>query len=277
MFTSLLRRGVPAVVAVGSAAAAVLVLAAPVGASIGARHTSPEQAGYTADHAQFKEVFANIHLRDPAQYAGIVARYGHGIQLWSADRVVSLSFTASTSGHTYIPNVTIYNRSTHQVIASDPNAKHRPYRQEDWSPGVGGPWGADRYWTSLSIGYSPATGHLQMMVEDGPTLRDEIMWSYDLPGQSFTKARIGTSFGSSPWDATYTYTPPAEPVKAAAYTQVRLTSYSGHTDGLSSWWMRHKLLAQPYSRGLVAIPHNLTSKGHDFRTWFVPKNPQSSS
>jgi len=111
-----------------------------------------------------------------------------------------------------------------------------------------------------------------MMVEDGPSLRDEIRWSYDLPGQSFTKARIGTNFGSSPWDATYSYTPPAEPVKAAKYTQVRLTSYSGHTDDLSSWWMRHKLLAQPHSRGLVAIPHNLYNGGEDFQTWFVPKS-----
>src|SRR5215813_7320043 len=131
MFSSIVRRRAAAFLIAGAAAAAVLALAAPVGASTGTRYTSPEQAGYIADHAQFKKVFANIHMRDPAQYAGIVARYGHSIQLWSADRVVSLSFTASTSGHTYIPNVTIYNRSTHQVITSDPNAKHRPYRQ-DW-------------------------------------------------------------------------------------------------------------------------------------------------
>src|SRR5690348_14860954 len=91
MFTNILRRRGPAVLAAGAAAAAVLARAVPAGGSTGARQTSPEQAGYTANHAQFKEIDGNIYLRDPRPYAGMVARYGHNIQLWSADRVVSLN------------------------------------------------------------------------------------------------------------------------------------------------------------------------------------------
>ena len=61
-------------------------------------------------------------------------------------------------------------------------------------------------------------------------------------------------------------------MQAAAYTFVWLTSYSGHRDDLSSWWFHHNLLAQPPGRGLVATPHDLTDGGHDFQTWFAPKN-----
>lgn len=279
MFTSSLRRRLSAFLAAGAAAVAVLGLAVPAGASTGAPQTSPEQAGYTANRAQFKTVGAAVYLRDPAQYAGTVARYGHTVQLWSADRVVSVNFTASTAGKTYSPSATIYDRGTHQVIASDPNARHCVWRI-DCYPGVGPAVKfGDQLW--LGISYSPPTGHLDLFAANlGPygaygTVFD-ITWSYELPGQSFSKARIGTDFGSSPWDGAYAYTPPAKPVKAAAYTGVRLTSYSGHRDDLSSWWMRHKLLAQPTGRGMVAIPHDLTG-GADFQTWFVPKSAHSSS
>jgi hypothetical protein len=36
--------------------------------------------------------------------------------------VVSLNLTASTSGDSYTLSVTVYNRSTHKVIAVNPNA-----------------------------------------------------------------------------------------------------------------------------------------------------------
>jgi len=110
----------------------------------------------------------------------------------------------------------------------------------------------------------------------GPDLQGEIRWSYNLPRQSFTKARIGTNFGTSPWDTAYTYAPPAKPVKSAVYTGIRLTSYSGHKDDLSSWWMHHKLLALA-DRNLVAFPDNLAGGGASFHTWFAPKSAQSSS
>jgi len=273
MFTSMLHRRGPAVLAAG-AAVAVLALVAPAGASTGPRQTSPEQAGYTADHAQFKYIEGTVYLRDPTQFASRVARYGHSVQLWSADRVVSLNFTASTKGETYTASATIYDRSTHQVIASDPNAMHSD-RGGDY-PGVGGPyrWGDQ---ISLTISYSPGTGHLGIRADEETYYDWVILWSYELPGQSFTTAKIGSSFGRSPWDASYTYTAPAKPLNLATYTRVHLTSYSGHKATLWSWWMHHKLLAQPPGRGLVAIPHDLTGGGTVVQTSFVPKSAQSSS
>jgi|SRR5690349_794962 hypothetical protein len=113
MFTNILRRRGPAVLAAGAAAAAVLARAVPAGGSTGARQTSPEQAGYTANHAQFKEIDGNIYLRDPRPYAGMVARYGHNIQLWSADRVVSLNL------HRQAPQASI-------TIPRSPSTTHHP-------------------------------------------------------------------------------------------------------------------------------------------------------
>jgi hypothetical protein len=37
-------------------------------------------------------------LRQPGQYAGQVASFGHSVQLWSSGLVVTLGVTASTSG-----------------------------------------------------------------------------------------------------------------------------------------------------------------------------------
>ena len=131
----------------------------------------------------------------------------------------------------------------------------------------------------MGISYDKATGTLSMEVGD-PYNINVFHSSYTIPGQSFTEARIGTEFGTSPWDDSYSYTPPAAPVKVAAYTDVWLISYSGHQATLSSWWVNHKLLAntgQQSGSDWVAIPHNLTGGGASFQTWFVPKSAQGAS
>ena len=51
----------------------------------------------------------------------MAARFGYSVQLWSAGRVATVGLRASTSGDTYTPYATIYDRATHQVIASNPN------------------------------------------------------------------------------------------------------------------------------------------------------------
>jgi hypothetical protein len=271
MFTSSLRRRLPALIT--AAAAAVIALAVPAGASTGTTRISPEQAGYTATGAQFKVADTWVYLRNPAQYAGMVARYGHSLQLWSSDVVATVTLTASTSGDRYTNSATIYDRHTHQVIASNPNAGWAVDRMRRTPPGS---WhyGAQ---VDMGISYDKTTGTLSMWVDnEGNTTG--FGSSYTIPGQSFTEARIGTEFGTSPWDASYSYTPPAAPVKVAAYTDVWLISYSGHQATLSSWWVNHKLLAntgQQSGSDWVAVPDNLTGGGASFQTWFVPQSGQS--
>src|ERR1700729_1376445 len=85
-----------AALALVAGTAAVLALAMPAGASTGTAQISPEQAGYSATGAQFKTIDARVFLRQPAQYAGEVASFGHSVQLWSSGLVISVGLTAST-------------------------------------------------------------------------------------------------------------------------------------------------------------------------------------
>jgi hypothetical protein len=268
-----------ATLALGAAAAAVLALAVPAGASTGTAQISPEQAGYTATGAQFEMVRGDVYLRKPAQYAGEVASLGHSVQLWSSGLVVTVGVRASTSGGGYTTYATIYDRSTHQVIASNPNASTcDKYGNCHPGPAILDPGFA----LGLAIGYVPASGNLSMAEFYTDSLGDETDFYsfYTATGQSFTQARVGTEFGSSPWDGSYSYTPPASYVKVARYTSVSLTSYSGHIATLWSWWVHHKLLANTEKQtgsDWVAVPTDLVNGGASFQTWFVPKSAQSSS
>ena len=271
-----------ATLALGAAAAAVLALAAPAGASTGPAQINPEQAGYSATGAQFKTITATVYLRNPAQYAGEVASFAHSLQLWSAGLVVSFGVRADTTVGPYTPFATIYDRATHQVIASNPNPV--ACDPDGCSPGQVGSLPPLLYYV-MRISYSPATAHLAMFEQEESCDADGcghfgFQSSYTVTGQSFTQARVGTEFGSSPWDASYSYTPPAGDVRIATYNKVALTSYSGRTATLWSWWVHHKVLAntgQQTGSDWVAVPSDAYNGGASFQTWFVPKSAQSSS
>ena len=275
--SSMRWRAASALITAGAVAAALLVLTVPAGAVTGTTEISPEQAGYTATGAQFKEVDATVYLRNPAQYSGEVSQYSHSVQLWSSGLVAVVGVTASTSGSSYTPYAIVYNRSTHQVIASDPNAVECS-ADDTCGPTIGSFAAGDS--VSLRLTYYPTPGVLALVANDnstGVTFINEPAYTVGT-GVSFTQARVGTEFGGSPWDGSYSYAPPAQFTKAAAYTGVALTTYSGHTSTLWSWWVHHKLLAnteQQSSSDWVAIPADLTSGGANFQTWFVPQSAQS--
>lgn len=264
-----------------AAAATVLALGMPADASTGTAQISPEQAGYTATGAQFKTIDARVFLRQPTQYAGEVASFGHSVQLWSAGLVISVGLTASTSGGGYTTFATVYDRSTHQVIASNPNAQHCAGYGDFCAPGPV-TWNYPGTTAWMRISYTPADGHLSMSEvlssDSTDSNGNDFTSSYDLTApQAFSQARVGTEFGSSPWDASYPYTPPARSLKVAAYTNVDLTSYSGHTASLSSWWVHHKLLAntgQQSGSDWVAVPADLSNGGASFQTFFLPQSAQ---
>jgi hypothetical protein len=264
--------------AVMSASVATVVLAGSgvAGASTGPAEISPEQAGYTATGAQFDLVDALVYLRKPGQYASEVASVADSVQLWSAGLVVTFGVRASTSGSGYTQYATIYDRRTHTVIASNPNAEFCDENEDvcnlpprPFDPGTE---------LGMLIKYSPADGSLQMTeVFSGGF---SFVSSYTVTGQSFTQARIGTEFGTSPWDGSYSHTPPARPVKVAAFSNAQLFTYSGHTSSLWSWWVHHPLLAntgQQSGSDWAAVPGSLSSFGSSFSTYFVPQSGQSRS
>jgi hypothetical protein len=274
--SSIRRRAVPALTAFGAAAAAVLALAAPAAAKAGTSELSPEQAGYTATGAQFRTVKTDVYLRNPTQYAGYVAGLGHSVQLWSADSVAIFGVTASTSGTSYTPYAVIYDRSTHTVVASNPSVQ--------WcANGTCGPtvgtWNTGDT-LSMQVTYSPSSGSLQFTAS--PAAGDVgTSFSATYPigtGESYNQARVGSDFGSTPWDGSYSYTPPAQYLKTAVFSKVSLTTYSGHTSTMWSWWVHHALLAnteQQSSSDWVSVPSNLYNSGANFQTYLVPQSGQT--
>jgi hypothetical protein len=274
--SSLRWRAASAFIAAAAAAAAVLGLAAPAGASTGTAEISPEQAGYTAAGAQFQSLDARVFLRQPAQYAGQVGQYSHSVQLWSSGLVLTVGVTASTSGTgSYIPYAIIYNRGTHQMIASNPNAEWCD-DSDNCGPTIGSIDSGETLIFNLS--YNPKTGDVEFRALPGES-NGGFLASYTADtGVSFTQARVGTEFGSTPWDGSYSHTPPAQFTKVGVFSDVGLTTYSGHTSTLWSWWVHHKLLAntgQQSAGDWVATATDLTSGGANFQTWFVPQNQQA--
>ena len=261
--------------ALTSAAVAAVVLAGSgvAGASTGTTEISPEQAGYTASGAQFRHISASVYLRNPTQYAGEVASFGHSVQLWSSGLVITVGLTASTAGSAYTPYATVYDRSTHQVIAANPNAQYcEPSGDCSFDPRT---FSSGSGWT-LTINYLPEEGEVAMF-----EFADHHLYaftsSYALTAQSFSQARVGTEFGSSPWDASYPHMTPASSVRIATYHHVDLTSNSGHEATLWSWWVHHKLLAntgQQSGSDWVAVPADLSNGGASFQTWFVSQSAQ---
>jgi hypothetical protein len=268
------RRLLAAAVVPGVIAAAVLAGSGAAGASTGTAEISPEQAGYTATGAQFKTITATTFLRQQDQYAGEVATLGHSVQLWSSGQVVTVGVTAATASGGYTTYATIYNRITHQVIASNPNAQSCDPDDNCSSEPITLDTGD---YLTMTISYSPAADLVIMTADYGDGSTFTSYATITEPPQTFTEARVGTDFGSSPWDGSYSYTPPAKYVKIAAYTNVTLTTYSGHTATLWSWWVHHKLLAnteQQSGSDWVAVPTDLSSGGGSFQTLFVPQSAQ---
>jgi hypothetical protein len=160
------------------------------------------------------------------------------------------------------------------VIASNPNGEVCT-DDDSCQPGIGTFYSSIEDPMLLGIAYYPAQGLLSMG-ETGPD-GNSFDASYVVSGQSFTEARVGTDFGSTPWDGSYSYTPPAQYVKGAAYSRVFLTSYSGHTASLWSWWVHHKQLVnseQQSGQDWVAAPTDLTNGGTSFQTQLVPQYAQ---
>jgi len=259
--SSIRWRAASAVITAGAAAAAVLALPVPAGAITGMTEISPEQAGYTATGAQFGTVTASVFLRVPTQYATEVSSFSNSVQLWSSDLVLVLGVSSSTSSTAgFAPAAIVYNRSTHAVITETPGTANFPSGET----------------VTERLHYNPATGAATFTASD-PAGRSFTATETVAAGESFKQARIGTEFGADPWTAPSSYTPPANFTKIAVFNGVLLTSFSGHTATLVSWWVNHPLLAntgQQSGSDWVAVPTNLFNSGASFQTFFVPVSGQ---
>jgi hypothetical protein len=262
------RRLIAVAAVPATVAAAVLAGPGVAGASTGAQYASAEQAGYAATGAQFSQIRAWVYLRNPAQYAGVAGQYSQSVQLWSSGLVAVFGARARTSGSGYTPHADIFDASSHQLLASDPNA--------EWCDDAGNcgstvgtfPAG-DR--VRFTLTYYPKTGDLYFETDD--TTRH---FSADYAagaGESFTQARVGTEFGSDPWTAPSSFTHPAAWTKIAVYNRVRLQTYNGKYSSLASWFVHHKIFMAAVTGSLIdveAAPTDLSSGGASFQDWLAP-------
>jgi hypothetical protein len=168
------------------------------------------------------------------------------------------SSTSSTAG--FVPAATVYDRSTHAVVTETTGTTNFPSGET----------------VTERLHYDVVSGAVSFSASD-PAGRSFTATDTVAAGESFGQARIGTEFGSDPWTASPSYTPPANLTEIAVYGSVRLTTYSGHNATLDSWWVNHPLLAntgQQSGTDWVAIPSNLYNGGANFQTAFVPVSGQ---
>jgi hypothetical protein len=265
------RRLLAAAVVPAAVAAVMLAGSAAAGASTGPRYASAEQVGYAATGAQFGHVSASVYLRNPARYAGAVGQYSQSVQLWSSDLVAVLGASASTSGASYTPYVKIYDASSHQLLASDPNAFWCD-NQGDCSPTIGTfPAG---HTVTFSVTYNRQVGSLYFAAVDTTYPGWALGGGYTTgTRESFTQARVGTEFGSDPWTAPASFTHPAAWTKIAVFNHVELDTYNGRIWTLASWFVHHKIFMVGVTGSLIdveAAPTDLSNSGASFQDWLAP-------
>jgi hypothetical protein len=275
-----MRKIVTTAVAGIAAIAASLTMAGTASASTGTPRISPEEAGYSATGAQFKDVSASVYLRNPEQYAKVVAGYGHSVQLWSSSLVVVLGVSGTTAAGGaaagFRPAIAVFDRTTHNLLASSTDGTIAA----EWCPGGVGfcqpATSGGSFPTGVTVTprmhYNATRGDVNVKATD--TAGDMFLATYHAgTGHSFNQARIGTEFSANPWTAP-AFTPPARWAKIAVYNDARLAPYSGHVGTLESWWVNHVLEAntgaQSDAGDWVAIPSNLANDGASFATAFVP-------
>jgi len=282
-----MRKIVITAVAGLAAVAASLTMAGMASASTGTVQISPEESGYSATGAQFKDVSASVYLRNPEQYASEVAGFGHSVQLWSPTQVIVLGVSDTTAAGSkasgFSPAVAVFNRSDHSLVAATGNGT----MDAQWCP-AGGTCQSAASGGSFPVGttvterahYNLTTGDVNFTATD--TAGDQFTATYAAGlGQSFNQARIGTEFGSTPWTAPATFTPPANWAKIGVFNNARLVTYSGHAGTLTSWWVTHVLeantVAQSATGDWVSVPSNFGNGGASFATFFVPASGQQAT
>jgi hypothetical protein len=241
-----------------AAATGTLVLTAGAASAVtGPRVTSGEQAGYAAQGAQFRFVTATFTLPDATQFADEVGAAGFSVQLISSENTwFVFSFNTATSSGVYAAS-----------YANEFNAG-----QSIGSSGALGPngWASAGDQVALSLYYDRA-GHDHLTATDITTGEAHTV-AVAVPSTSYTRARVGAEFGDTP-SSLVKYAPPGSETHLVTFGGVRLTTYSGHRSGLSSWWTHRKVImtSTGKSSGVVEVrPHDLTHGGSGFEVFLEP-------
>ncbi len=128
-----------------------------------------------------------------------------------------------------------------------------------------------------SIFYSQSAGTTAFSVIDQTSGQSLSYTRMAGKGISWNQARAGAEFGCTPWASCGTgpvpYTAPPDPVTLASISGVRLTSYSGHRAGLSSWWTHSKIEWTRNSKTTGAVNAKATNLSGGGTTFSVSLQP----
>jgi hypothetical protein len=266
------------IAAVGAVSAGLVLAAAlPAGAVTGPTMASVQQAGFVATGAQFRYVQESFTLPDASQFASEIGGFGLSSHLWSAHSVVVLGVSNSTTAGNYNAAVAVFNPVTQTTVCSTAGS------------GTGKCANVPTNWTDGSVSFAPGdfvterifynqgAGTTSFTVTD-QTSGDSLAYTRHAgTGISWNQARVGAEFGCTPWASCGTgpvpYNAPPNPVTLASLSGIRLTTYSGHRSGLSTWWTHSKIewTRNGLTTGAVnAKASNLSSSGTVFSVNLQP-------
>jgi hypothetical protein len=263
--------------AAGVAGALGIALAAsgPALAATGPRVFSPEQAGFSATGNRFEFAATTVKLPDASQFASNVAGFGLSVQLWTKFRVVVLGVSNSTTPGDYSAAVAVYNRTTRKLICSTASSMQPcPNVPSGWTSGkISFPVGDT---VSLSVQYDRSSGvdFFDVFDHNVGIILDYAGYKPGT-GKIYNQARVGAEFSAaSPWDGSFSFTPPATETQLANFTSSLLVTYSGNVSGFSSSRFTHHqifMTSTGTSTGAVrAKPHDLHNFGRNFGVFLEP-------
>jgi hypothetical protein len=267
------------IAAVGAISAGLALAGAlPAGAVTGPTVASPEQAGFAATGAQFRFVQQSFMLPNAADFASEIDGFGLSVHLWSAHSVVVLGVSNGTTAGNYNAAVAVFNPVTKTTVCSTAGGGAGPPlcagTPANWTDGSV-TFGHDDFLTE-NIFYNRFAGTTSFTVTDETSGQSLAYTRHAGTGISWNQARVGAEFGCTPWagcGGPIRYNAPPNAVTLARFSGIRLTSYSGHRAGLSSWWTHSKI--EWTRNGLLtgavnAKATNLSSSGTVFSVKLQP-------
>lgn len=265
------------IVAVGAISAGLaLVAAMPAVAATGPTTASIQQAGFVATGAQFRYVQDSFTLPDASKFAPEINGFGLSVHLWSAHSVVVLGVSNSTIPGNFSAAAAVFNPVNESTVCSTAGSGTGLCANvpTDWTNGSVSFKPGD--FLTESIFYSQSAGTTEFTVTDQTSGQSLSYTRSAGKGISWNQARVGAEFGCTPWagcGGPISYNAPPNAVTLASFSGIRLTTYSGHRSGLSTWWTHSKIewTRNGKTTGAVnAKASNLSSSGTVFSVSLQP-------
>jgi hypothetical protein len=259
-----------ALAGVSGAAALAIGAAAPASAATGPAVYTTNSAGYVVTGANFEAVTTTVGARPVSQYNATANKtgFGHGVTLVSKQYTAALGISVFNGDNGTTPwdaAFALYNGSGNQVAGclAGNNGGSGGVNCNASVTGEPGAFAAGP--VKMTISYNPATNLLSFDAAQGSndfsgTINLGVQ--FGTPTTFFKTAEIGTTVDPPS-------SQPAQPQLLGKFTGTSLTSYTGHTAGLSAHTTHQQFATSDgTSSGTVLLsPTALSNHGHVFQVF----------